>query len=402
MSRKRKVIIAICAALCLMVCAALFAVFREKPVPPVNANITVASDLHYIAPGLTDHGEYFQKVLEHGDGKTMEYCEEITDAFLEQVLEEAPDVLILSGDLTFNGARQSHEALAEKLKPLRDAEIPVLVLPGNHDLRNQNAASFQGGSYTLVDSIDSGEFAEIYSDFGYNAALSRDSASLSYVFQLTPELRVLLVDVNTVGSAGIAAEETLLWVEKQLKAAKRDGCRVLAVSHQNLVAHSKLFGFGYVIANSSALQELYEKYGVLCNLSGHMHIQHTSKSEAGLRDIATSSLLMYPLQYGRLTFSGRLASYHAVQVETPYTQYAHDYHWQHCYSLAAEEGGEADELGRFFADVNLAYFAGHVTEELWNDELYEKLKSAESRSSQYLTSIYEDGFQNHQDFSFDF
>ena len=41
--------------------------------------------------------------------------------------------LILSGDLSFNGEKTSHEELAGKLFKLQEQGIPVLVLPGNHD-----------------------------------------------------------------------------------------------------------------------------------------------------------------------------------------------------------------------------------------------------------------------------
>ncbi len=377
-------------------------VFWKKPAPPVTARLLTATDLHYLSPELTDHGEYFNLMLEHGDGKAVEYCEEITDAFVEQVIANKPDALLLSGELPVNGARTSHAAVIQKLSKIEEAGIPVLVIPGNHDLKNKNAASYQGDSYTLVDSINAEEFAKLYSAFGYEEALSRDEASLSYIAQVTPELRALFLDVNAFSSAGVAANETLEWAEEQLKAAKQQGCRVLGVSHQNLIAHSNLFGFGYVISNNTEPLELYEKYGVICNLSGHMHIQHTVQSEGGLRDIATSSLLMWPLQYGELSLEGNTANYQTIPVDNPFSEYAYNYHWQHCYSLAAGENDEHPELGKFFADINTAYFAGHVTEELWDDTLYQAMQEQSGFSSQYMASIYEDSFQNHQEFSFEF
>lgn len=377
--------------------------FWKKPLPPVTARLVTATDLHYLSPALTDHGEYFRLVLENGDGKAMEHCEEITDAFVEQVISTPPDALLLSGDLTFNGARKSHEALIEKLSKIKEAGIPVLAIPGNHDLENRNAASFQGDHYTLVDSVTAAEFSELYSAFGFEDALSRDETSLSYVFQITPQLRALMIDVNSPGCGGAVKEETLRWAEEQLILAARQGSRVVAISHQNLIAHSDLFDFGYAIHNGSKLLELYEKYGVLCNLSGHMHIQHTVKSQAGLWDIATSSLLMWPLQYGELSLEGKTAHYRAIPVESPFSDYAYDYHWQHCAQLTADENGKADpELGRFFADINTAYFSGHVTQDLWDDTLYQALQTEGGFTAQYLTSIYEDGFQNHREFSFDF
>ena len=43
------------------------------------------------------------------------------------------DGLILSGDLTFNGEKKSHEELAEKFKKVEKSGAPVMVIPGNHD-----------------------------------------------------------------------------------------------------------------------------------------------------------------------------------------------------------------------------------------------------------------------------
>ena len=65
--------------------------------------IVVATDPHYISPALTDGGACWQRILASGDSKFMTYSEEILDAFLEEVLsaEEAPDALLLTGDLTF-------------------------------------------------------------------------------------------------------------------------------------------------------------------------------------------------------------------------------------------------------------------------------------------------------------
>ena len=59
----------------------------------------IASDLHYIASELTDGGTGYQELLKNGDSKYMPYVEEITEAFIEEVLAEHPDVVILTGDL---------------------------------------------------------------------------------------------------------------------------------------------------------------------------------------------------------------------------------------------------------------------------------------------------------------
>ena len=49
-----------------------------------EVTIAVATDLHYIAPELTDKGEYFTNLVTDADGKVMLYIDELVRAFAEQ------------------------------------------------------------------------------------------------------------------------------------------------------------------------------------------------------------------------------------------------------------------------------------------------------------------------------
>lgn len=80
-------------------------------------NIMLGTDIHYFSDSLTDGGLRFQEMVEYGDGKVVTYIDQITDAFLDEVVKLRPDVLVLSGDLTLNGEKASHKDLAEKLHP---------------------------------------------------------------------------------------------------------------------------------------------------------------------------------------------------------------------------------------------------------------------------------------------
>ena len=121
----------------------------------------------------------------------------MTAAFLAEVIGQKPEALILTGDLTFNGELLSHAALAEKLRAVEAAGVPVYVLPGNHDLDNPNAAAFSGESYRLVPSASAEDFRRIYADFGFDEALGLDGDSLSYSARLNDGTRLLMLDFNT-------------------------------------------------------------------------------------------------------------------------------------------------------------------------------------------------------------
>lgn len=260
--------------------------------------LITATDLHYLTPELTDRGEFFTQMLAAADGKATYYCEELVEAFLAEVKAQKPDALILTGDLSFNGAVESHKALAEKLAAVEAAGVPVYVLPGNHDVYNHYAAGFQGDSYYLVEPATAADFAAIYEDFGFGEAIARDVDSISYVAQLGEKTRLLMLDTNTLEKPCGLSKDTLAWVEQQLAEAQSAGQRVIAAGHQNLYQQT-VFNFWYVISQGEALAALLRQYGVEVFLSGHLHTQHIMTLE-GLTEIISSSLAVTPCQYGLL------------------------------------------------------------------------------------------------------
>ena len=68
----------ISAALSILLC---FTAGNDTYAETETLHIAVATDLHYIAPQLTDRGELFKYVAGSNDGKLMQYTEEILDAF---------------------------------------------------------------------------------------------------------------------------------------------------------------------------------------------------------------------------------------------------------------------------------------------------------------------------------
>ncbi len=104
--------------------------------------IWLATDLHYQSPQMTDFQSAFDTYTMGNDGTIVPYLDEITEAFLEEVRTAHPSALVLSGDLSQNGEKANHEALAEKLERVQAAGIPVLVIPGNHDINHPWAATY--------------------------------------------------------------------------------------------------------------------------------------------------------------------------------------------------------------------------------------------------------------------
>lgn len=359
---------------------------RESASASAPVSIAVATDLHYLSPTLTDHSEYFMQSIEAGDGKVVQYIDEITDAFFAELTESRPDYLILSGDLTFAGAVKSHEDLIEKLHTLQEGGIQVLVIPGNHDMDREYAIEFRDGGAQKTEALTSPQFAEMYWEFGPAQAISWDRVTFSYTIQAAEDLRIILLDANSYGT-GWLKDVTLAWLEQELRQAQEQGDRVITVSHQNLHAHNAELSVGYQLSNAGELQPLLEEYGVLCNLSGHIHAQSIVNGQ--VPEITTSSLAVSPNQYGILTYTGQSLTYRSAQVDVAgwaektgctdanlldFSQYTESFFKENCRRQVREmfAGSELTEeeitlLAETFAKLNQAYFAGRAPD-------YETLK----------------------------
>lgn len=308
--------------------------------------LVLATDMHYLSPSLTDYSERFMETVYASDGKMIHYSAEICRAFAEDMLEMHPDTVILSGDLTLNGAPVSLQEFAELMRPLKEAGIQVLAMPGNHDIGGK-AYTFAADGVRSIPAARAEEYASIYEEFGLSEAVSRDASSLSYIAKAGEKTWIVMLDVNANGTEGSVKEKTLAWLEEQLQEARARGICVIGVSHQNLLAHNRYFTSGVTINRPQKLQELYERYGVSLNLSGHTHMQHIA-SVGSITEIVTSSLILTPCQYGVIALEdGKPVSYDArpVQVEA-WAQRAQDPREDLLHFLAYAPAFFQDVVGR--------------------------------------------------------
>lgn len=332
----------------LLICAALLSAtafvlltlggctFRKKLDEPIN--FIIATDLHYISPSLLGDGSFFEPTADRrNDGKTIRYVSFLTDALLEEVTEKKPQALILSGDLTLNGAKASHEELVKKLLSVKEKGIDVLVIPGNHDV-DQTAVSYSGDTPTEAEGTSSSDFANMYECLRPEKTVSRDDTSLSYIYQAADKLWIVMLDTNFHGQCYVK-ESTLDWLEAQLRVAKKEKIDVISVTHQNIYEHSELLSFGYQLYNHAELLELYEEYSVQCNFSGHIHIQSVAGDK--VPEIATSSVSVTGLHYGKINYDGRGIEYSTQAVNT---------------DAYAESIGSSDENLLSFSDYATYYF----------------------------------------------
>ena len=354
-----------------------------SPPPPMSASeglrIAVGSDLHF-NPEIKDGDE---------EKEAYYYNPELIDALLEDAVTEGARILLLTGDICNSGKGSRHEELAEKLRKAEEKGISIYVLPGNHDL----------GPAAQTD------FASVYGDFGFDEAVSRDTASLSYCI-MRDDVCILMMD--TAGyPAGIIDlpgappqettgaflnEETLSWAEVMLKAAQEKGLYILCAGHYNLLTEdgNDPENPDYYLRNGDRFAALLRKYDVPLYLSGHLHTRLVMQEDS-LTELVTEYLLSYPTSYSMLDLTEDAITYAPRRVnvdswaektgqEDPallhFSQWQQDalraYSYENVEYMSAKNPisrGQQKKAAEFFYAVMNAY---------WNGELAEKREELSS------------------------
>ena len=371
---------------------------EEKPYEPPT--LMLASDLHYMSSTTHDDGKAFWSMVEHDDGKIDQYSEEMLDTLVETAIENHPTALALTGDITLNGERINHELLAKKLQKVQDAGIPVVVIPGNHDIQNKNASTYFGDKREKAEYLESGkDFYDIYHEFGYDQSPNRDEASLSYVYPLDPSHWLLMMDSCIYDDGnhveGRISDATLGWMETHLRVAKEHGIQVIVLAHHNLLQESRLFTTQCEMENGPEVTALLEKYQVPLYISGHLHVQRIREhvtgpglegTQDGIHEIVLSPYSFPGNQYGMLswdlqdnmTFETRKADVAAWAKangsENPELLNFADWSLQYAKSVIQEQVKQTitmvpddlkAEMALMYADLYFPYCLGEAVP--WND-----------------------------------
>lgn len=352
-----------------------------------------ATDLHFLPESLGSSEATLEAAIADGDGKMIHYSEPLLTAFAAEIAAAKPDVLLLTGDLTFNGEKAGHAALATKLAALENqTQTRVYVIPGNHDILNPLAQGYaEQGTYP-VDSVSAAEFSTIYDAFGYGEAISRDPDSLSYLAAPAEDLWLLMLDTNIYEFNGLLGqsfangevkESSLQWIKDCLAKARRSNARVISATHHSLIPNESHRSQGYALDNAAEVRAALDGM-VTLNLSGHIHVQDI-RQDGHLFDISNGAFSVYPVQYGVITLnpasgftyqskvldvdSWALASGSSDPSLLNFSAWSHDYFAANQAAKArkslADQGAslyfspeEITQMANFVGEVNAAYFGG--------------------------------------------
>ncbi len=272
--------------------------------------MAILSDVHLMAPELLRQtGKAFDEYIAQ-DRKLLRESPELLDTAFAHLAAANPQVILITGDLTKDGERVSHEMLVNRyLRPARERGARIFVIPGNHDVNNPHAKVYDGDRTERTTTVSAADFAQIYKDYGYGEAIARDTASLSYVVQLDSRTRLIAVDAcryedndfdkDICVTGGRIKPQTMAFVRQQADEAHRLGQDVLMTMHHGIVSHfnwqDRVMG-EYLVDNWKQCARQIAKMGIKVCFTGHFHAQDVSERN-GLYDMETGSTVSYPHPY---------------------------------------------------------------------------------------------------------
>jgi 3',5'-cyclic AMP phosphodiesterase CpdA len=162
---------------------------------------------------------------------------EIADRMLENINQNSPDIIIITGDLTENGLAAEYNGAKNFIDRIECKN--KLIVPGNHDARNAGYLFFE----------DIFKARSSFGHFGEITVVGLDSSQ--------PELE-----------EGHIGRENYNWIESTFAV---DGFKVFAL-HHHLVPIPRTGRGKNVLVDAGDVLELLDRSGVNLVLCGHWHI----------------------------------------------------------------------------------------------------------------------------------
>lgn len=259
----------------------------------------------------------------------------LLEAFDYILKDKETDVVLITGDITNNGERDSHIDLVKMLADLQAKGKKVYVTTSTHDFCYDGETSYgydENGKYTEdIEVVKREELFDMYRQFGIDQSIDYILPSMSYVVDLDDMNRLMMLNDDEDEDpkpgprfCGYTKEE-LEWIKKHMDKAKEDGVHLIATTHHPLIPPSKFysaFSERDMLKNYKEMQEFFADNGVKLVLTGHTHMHKIGyyKSNKGnpLYSVGTGATTSYPVSFRRITldFDNDKVGVETIQLET--------------------------------------------------------------------------------------
>ena len=369
------------------------------------------SDPHFYPSSLISDSAEWQDYMENTT-KMFPQSEAMIRTSVETALTRNPDLkyILVPGDLTKDGEYEAHLKLAEIFEEYEEKYgVDFLVTTGNHDINQQKSSSFASGNQKKTRSLQYKEFAEIYSELGYDLAISRYNEDgdpiqngLSYAADLKDSdgnysYRLIVIDSckytytsdePVKETSGAITPECMAWVKSLADDAKEKNITPMVMAHHGLAAHMEVepsITFAFPLDDYMNVAEQFASWGIHYAFTGHLHTDDVACviNDDGdvLYDIETASVTGYPCTYRELTISTRKNGENEMNIDSvPFDE-----------AVAFTFNGVTYEKGTYAVEAFHESFGGKFTEDGKADTAAFLTGMVKGMISKYIVSIKEAG-----------
>lgn len=259
------------------------------------------TDPHFFKSSLGAYGEGYKNFMEN-EQKCFAETEVMNRAINEYLkASKEADTILIAGDLSFNGEKESHLEYKKLLQDLKASGKKIYVVTAGHDIE-PNPFCFPGTpDKEYIEGIKFDDLYDIYHEFGYDDAIAFNREHLSYVAQLADGIRLLVLCNDTAeGKRRAYDDEFRAWIKEQLDKAKQDGQMIFAMEHYPVLPGQPILKLIPDARQPEAQKvvDLLADNGCHLIFTGHMHNQSINvvETENGNKfyDVCTGSLIGCP------------------------------------------------------------------------------------------------------------
>lgn len=270
------------------------------------------TDPHFFATELGCSGEAYEDFM-HYEQKCFAETESICNSVIDWLKNaDEADTVLIAGDLSFNGEAKSHEKFIKLLYELKESGKKIFVVTADHDFKTKDGETFafgENGRYSPEHTRREDLF-DMYRDFGFGQAIVADRDNLSYVAELSDDVRLLCINCDFKENGKYCfGDEQWDWIKEQTAKAREDGKTMIAMCHYPILPGQPLFQLisPIMINDAHKFATFLADEGVKIVFTGHMHNQSinyidTEKSNR-LYDITTGAIIADPAFIRHVTIS---------------------------------------------------------------------------------------------------
>lgn len=266
------------------------------------------TDTHYYSKNNYDSDPW--SLPQWNDQIAMRESEEIIKkAFSIIENDKEAEAVILTGDITHHGDKESCDEMLSILESTEKSGKNVIAFIDSHDYFPEGIRFDKNGKPYPKKATTRERVLPLFTKFNTDKAIDIYKDDFSCVIELNENLRFLILSYESSEKGPYISDEYFEWVKTQSNKAKQEGRLLIAGIHPPLISPNpaySIMGKGNIVVNSEKVAEKFANAGIPLVLCGHSHMQAINLIEnsdgSKLYCVSTSSLVGSPPKMRRIVF----------------------------------------------------------------------------------------------------